>query len=173
MSYIPGMDLIVSISPSGPVLDWGAGPRRCAIGPAGIAHKLREGDGVTPLGVFALREIFYRADRITKPDCVLPSRAISQKDGWCDAPDDENYNRLVTLPYPASAETLWRDDDVYNIIAVIGFNDAPVAAGKGSAIFLHLARPDYAPTAGCVALTESDLRAALAQLRPGDKIKIG
>jgi L,D-peptidoglycan transpeptidase YkuD (ErfK/YbiS/YcfS/YnhG family) len=167
------MDLVVSYSPQGPVLDWGAGPRRCAIGPAGISRKVSEGDGATPLGVFALREIFYRADRIAPPRAILPLRGLAKDDGWCDAPADENYNRLVKLPYPASAENLWRDDDVYNIIVVIGFNDDPVVADRGSAIFLHLARPDYPPTAGCVALSESDLRAALEQLRPGDTIRIG
>ena len=167
------MDLVVSYSPQGPVLDWGAGPRACAIGPAGIADKVIEGDGITPLGVFALREIFYRADRVTAPHSFLPSHEIAKDDGWCDAPGDENYNRLVKLPYPASAENLWRDDDVYNILVVIGFNDDPVVADKGSAIFLHLAHPDYRPTAGCVALSESDLRAALEQLKPGDGIRIG
>ena len=167
------MDLIVSISSDGATLDWGAGPRRCAIGPAGIARKNSEGDGVTPQGVFALRDIFYRADHIAKPNVTLPLRAIQKHDGWCDAPDDPNYNKLVTLPYPASAETMWRDDHLYDLVAVVGFNDDPVVAGKGSAIFLHLAKPDYAPTAGCVALTESDLRAALEQLQAGDKIRIG
>jgi L,D-peptidoglycan transpeptidase YkuD (ErfK/YbiS/YcfS/YnhG family) len=167
------MDLIVSYSPEGPVLDWGARPRRCAIGPAGIARKISEGDGVTPLGVFSLREAFYRADRVAKPTSILPVRAIARDDGWCDAPDDRNYNRLVKLPYPASAETLWREDHVYDLVAVIGFNDDPVTPGKGSAIFLHLARPDYTPTAGCVALAENDLRAALEQLQAGDRIRIG
>src|ERR1700722_16314481 len=164
------MDLIVSYSPEGPVLDWGAGPRRCAIGPAGIARKISEGDGVTPLGVFPLREVFYRANRVAKPKSILPVRAIARDDGWCDAPDDRNYNRLVKLPSPASAETLWREDHVYDLVAVIGFNDDPVTPGKGSAIFLHLARPDYLPTAGCVALAENDLRAALEQLQAGDRI---
>ena len=166
------MDLIVSPSPQGPVLDWGAGPRRCAIGPAGIARKAGEGDGVTPSGVFDLREVFWRADRLARPHTILPARAIAQTDGWCDAPGDPNYNRLVKLPYPASAETLWRGDHIYDIVAVIGFNDDPVLPGKGSAIFLHLAKPDYAPTAGCVGLGEADLRAALEQLQPGDKIRI-
>ena len=167
------MDLLVSYSPEGPVLDWGQGARRCAIGPAGIAQKSAEGDGITPLGVFGLRQVFYRADRIAKPRVMLPVRAIGQQDGWCDAPDDPNYNRLVTLPYPASAETMWRDDHLYDVVAVVGFNDDPVVAGKGSAIFLHLAKPDYLPTAGCVALTQGDLLAALEQFQPGDKIRIG
>jgi L,D-peptidoglycan transpeptidase YkuD (ErfK/YbiS/YcfS/YnhG family) len=167
------MDLVVSYSPEGAVLDWGAGPRRCAIGPAGIARKAAEGDGITPLGVFALREIFYRADRMPAPRVALPLRVIEKHDGWCDAPDDPKYNRLVKLPYPASAETMWRDDHLYDLVAVVGFNDDPVVAGKGSAIFLHLAKPDYLPTAGCVALTQRDLVAALEQFQPGDKIRIG
>ena len=167
------MDLIVSYSPEGPVLDFGAGPCRCAIGPAGIARKLSEGDGVTPLGVFELREVFYRGDHVAKPRCVLPVRAIARYDGWCDAPDDANYNRLVKLPYPASAENMWRDDNLYDLVAVVGFNDDPIVPGKGSAIFLHLAKPGYAPTAGCVALAQQDLRAALEQLQPGDRIRIG
>src|ERR1700722_5443632 len=133
------MDLIVSYSPEGPVLDWGAGPKRCAIGPAGIARKTREGDGITPLGVFDLREVFYRADRIPMLFTTLPLWKIEPDDGWCDAPDDQNYNRLVKLPYAASAESLWRDDALYDIVAVIGFNDDPVYPGKGSAIFLHVA----------------------------------
>jgi L,D-peptidoglycan transpeptidase YkuD (ErfK/YbiS/YcfS/YnhG family) len=166
------MDLAVSRSPQGPVLDWGAGPRRCAIGPAGIAAKAREGDGVTPQGAFAIREIFYRADRVPKPHVSLPLRAIARDDGWCDAPDDPNYNRLIKLPYDASAEQMWRDDALYDLVAVIGFNDDPVMAGKGSAIFLHIAKVDYAPTAGCVALAKDDLLAALEQLRPGDQIQI-
>jgi L,D-peptidoglycan transpeptidase YkuD (ErfK/YbiS/YcfS/YnhG family) len=167
------MDLIVSYSPEGAVLNWGAGPRRCAIGPAGIARKLSEGDGVTPCGVFPLRQVFYRADRIAKPQTILPLRATQKDDGWCDAPEDGNYNRLVKLPCGASAENLWRDDHLYDLVAVIGFNDDPVVSGKGSAIFLHLAKPDYLPTQGCVALAEEDLRAALEQLGAGDKIRIG
>ena len=167
------MDLVVSKSSDGVTLDWGIGPRRCAIGPAGIARKQAEGDGITPQGIFAIREIFYRADRIAKPRVVLPLRALEKHDGWCDASADPNYNKLVKLPYPASAEQMWRDDHLYDLVAVIGFNDDPVVAGKGSAIFLHLARENYPPTAGCVALKESDLRAALEQLRPGDKIRIG
>lgn len=167
------MDLLVSYSPEGAVLDWGQGPRRCAIGPAGIARKTAEGDGITPLGVFALREIFYRADHIAKPRVTLPVRTIEKHDGWCDAPNDPNYNKLVRLHYPASAETMWRDDHLYDLVAVVGFNDDPVVAGKGSAIFLHLAKTDYLPTAGCVALKQQDLVAALEQFQPGDKIRIG
>ncbi|MEY4964514.1 MAG: hypothetical protein RL274_97 [Pseudomonadota bacterium] len=166
------MNLTVTSAADGAWLDWGAGQRACAIGPGGIAVKGGEGDGITPRGTFALREIFYRADRITKPDTVLPTRAIEKDDGWCDAPGDPNYNRLVKLPYPASAETMWRDDHLYDLVLVLGYNDDPVVVGKGSAIFLHLARSDYSYTHGCVALQYQDALAALEQLQPGDTIQI-
>jgi L,D-peptidoglycan transpeptidase YkuD (ErfK/YbiS/YcfS/YnhG family) len=166
------MNLIVTSGPDGAWLDWGAGPKRAAIGPGGIAIKGGEGDGITPRGRFPVREIFYRADRIAKPATALTLRAIQENDGWCDAPDDPNYNRLVKLPYPASAETLWREDHLYDLVAVLGYNDDPVVAGKGSAIFLHLARSDYSATQGCVALTYDDVLAAVAQLQPGDQVVI-
>ena len=167
------MNLIVTSGPDGAWLDWGAGPKRAAIGPGGIAIKGGEGDGITPRGRFPLREIFYRADRIAKPVTALPLRAIQENDGWCDAPDDPNYNRLVKLPYPASAERMWREDHLYDLVAVLGYNDDPVVAGKGSAIFLHLARSDYSATQGCVALAYDDALAAISQLRPGDQVIIG
>jgi len=167
------MNLIVTSGADGAWLDWGAGLRRCAIGPGGIAVKGREGDGITPRGAWPVREIFYRADRIAKPKTDFPLRAIEKDDGWCDAPGDPHYNRLVTLPYPASAETMWREDHLYDLVAVLGFNDDPVVAGKGSAIFLHLARPDFSATHGCVALSHADALAAIEQLQPGDKVQIG
>ena len=119
-----------------------------------------------------MREILYRADRIARPKVKLPLRAIQPDDGWCDAPNDPNYNRLVKLPWRASAESLWRDDALYDLVAVLGFNDAPVMPGKGSAIFLHVARPDYSHTHGCVALAFADALAALEQLQPGDAVVV-
>ena len=167
------MDLHVTMQDGAAWLDWGAGLRRAAIGPGGIALKGGEGDGITPRGSFAVREIFYRADRIAKPDVRLKLRAIAPDDGWCDAPDDPNYNRLVKLPYPASAEQMWREDHLYDLVAALGYNDEPVVPGRGSAIFLHLARPDYSPTHGCVAVMLGDALAGLAQLRPDDRVVIG
>jgi L,D-peptidoglycan transpeptidase YkuD (ErfK/YbiS/YcfS/YnhG family) len=150
----------------------GARRKRAAIGPAGIAIKGGEGDGITPRGRFAVREIFYRADRVPAPRTALPLREIAPDDGWCDAPDDPNYNRLVKLPYPAGAEQMWREDHLYDLVAVLGYNDDPVVPGKGSAIFLHMAKPDYSPTQGCVALANDDLLAALEQLQLGDQVVI-
>jgi L,D-peptidoglycan transpeptidase YkuD (ErfK/YbiS/YcfS/YnhG family) len=166
------MNLIVTSDKDGAWLDWGAGLRRAAIGPGGIAIKGGEGDGITPRGSFPVREIFYRADRIAKPVTALALRAIEKDDGWCDAPGDPNYNRLVKLPYPASAEQMWRQDHLYDLVAVLGYNDDPVVPGKGSAIFLHLARPDYSATHGCVALAGEDWLAAIAQLTSGDQVVI-
>jgi len=164
------MNLTVKTAADGAWLDWGAGKRRATIGPGGIGTKRGEGDGITPRGSFPVREIFYRADRIAKPVTTLPLRAIQKDDGWCDAPDDPNYNRPVKLPYPAHAEVMWREDHLYDLVAVLGYNDDPVVPGKGSAIFLHLARPDHSATQGCVALAYEDALAAIAQLKPGDQV---
>jgi L,D-peptidoglycan transpeptidase YkuD (ErfK/YbiS/YcfS/YnhG family) len=166
------MDLHVHMRGDHAVLDWGAGLRHAAIGPGGIGVKGGEGDGITPLGRFAVREIFYRADRLARPDVKLPLHAIQPDDGWCDAPDDASYNRLVKLPHRASAEAMWRDDHLYDLVAVLGYNDDPVVPGQGSAIFLHIARPDYSPTHGCVALAFADALAALEQLQPGDAVVV-
>lgn len=162
------MDILVRRQGAIYVADWGAGPRRCAVGRAGIAEKQREGDGVTPLGRWPLRRVLYRADRLQAPRTVLPIAPIEADQAWCDTPDDPNYNRLVRLPYASLDERLWREDSLYDIVLIVGFNDAPVVQGKGSAIFLHLARADYGETQGCVALAPSDLTEALAQLQPDD-----
>jgi len=135
---------------------------RAACGRAGIAARKVEGDGKTPLAHLPLLRILYRADRITPPLCAVPIEPIAPQDGWCDAATDPAYNRPVRLPYPASHEELWRDDSLYDIIGVLGWNTSPIIPGLGSAIFLHIATPDYAPTAGCIALALPDLRACLA-----------
>lgn len=144
------------------LLHLGAQSFRAAIGQGGIRADKREGDGATPTGILALRRVLYRADRLAKPRCAVPVEPIAPDDGWCDDPAHPDYNRPVRLPHPARHEELWRADEVYDILGVLGWNDAPVQADRGSAIFLHLTRPDYAPTAGCVALNEPDLRAVLA-----------
>jgi L,D-peptidoglycan transpeptidase YkuD (ErfK/YbiS/YcfS/YnhG family) len=99
-------------------------------------------------------------------------RPIRPADGWCDAPADGNYNRRVKLPYSASHERLWRDDALYDLVVVLGYNDRPRSLGRGSAIFMHLARPGYVPTAGCIALSRADMLKLLARLKPGDSIAI-
>ena len=130
---------------------------RTAIGRAGIRRDKQEGDGATPAGLLPLRRVFYRADRIPIPATILPREPITENDGWCDDLTHRDYNRAIRLPHPAHHEELWRRDPLYDLVVVLGWNDAPVERRRGSAIFLHLARPDYAPTDGCVALALPDL----------------
>lgn len=148
---------------------------RCAIGKAGViagADK-REGDNRSPLGTWTMREVWYRPDVYPEgPKTALPVRATRPEDGWCDAPGDPNYNRPVKLPYPASAERMWRDDHVYDLVVILGHNDDPPVPGMGSAIFMHLARDGYPGTEGCVALERSDIEAVLAAAQPGDAVEI-
>lgn len=146
---------------------------RCAIGKNGFTRTKIEGDNCTPIGVFPLREMWWRKDRLTDaPKAPLPAREITPQDGWCDAPTDEYYNTHVKLPFAASHEKLWRDDHVYDVIIPLGYNDAPVEAGKGSAIFFHVAKPDYAGTEGCVALALPDLLEVLATIQPDTQMEI-
>lgn len=125
----------------------------------------REGDGGTPLGRFPIRLVLYRADRMKRPRTALPVRAIRAHDGWCDEPRDRNYNRLVRLPTKRSAEGLMREDALYDLVLVLGYNDRPRIRGKGSAIFVHLARDGYKPTEGCIAFSRRDLVGVLAELK--------
>ncbi len=145
-------------------LHFGGIAYRCALGRSGVVHAAakREGDGATPAGLLALRRVFYRPDRLPAPACAVPVAPLAENAGWCDAPADPVYNRFVMLPHAASHERLWRDDATYDVIGVLGWNDAPTRPGAGSAIFLHLARDSYTPTEGCVALNRSDLLAVLA-----------
>lgn len=135
---------------------------RAALGRGGVRTDKQEGDGATPAGLLPLRRVLYRADRGPIPACAVPREALAPEDGWCDAPGDPAYNRKVRLPYSGRHEELWRRDAVYDVIGILGWNDDPVLPRRGSAIFLHLARPDYAPTEGCVALAPADLSRVLA-----------
>jgi L,D-peptidoglycan transpeptidase YkuD (ErfK/YbiS/YcfS/YnhG family) len=118
----------------------------------------------TPTGRFALRPGYFRADKITPPPSTLPLTPIQQNYGWCDDVNHADYNRLITLPHPARHEQLWRLDDVYDIVIPLAYNDAPIIAGAGSAIFFHLAHADYRGTEGCVAIARADMLALLPQL---------
>lgn len=156
------------------VLRWGGREIRCALGRSGVVQEKskREGDGATPLGRWPMREAFYRADRLSPPVTGIPAAPITQALGWGDGPGHPGYNQLVQLPYPASHEKLWREDHVYDLIVVLGYNDDPVISGKGSAIFLHVARPDFSPTEGCVAVAREDLLDLLKSVKPGDELAI-
>ena len=149
-----------------------AGRWRCAIGRGGVRRDKREGDGATPAGAWQLRQVLYRPDRLSAPATELPVTPIEPNDGWCDDPSDPLYNRPVKLPFAASHERLWRDDEIYDVVVVLGHNDDPVQPGAGSAVFLHLARKDYAPTEGCVALARPDLLSYLRAAQPSSFLKI-
>lgn len=144
----------------------------CALGPAGIVGKKHEGDGATPAGIFPIRRVLFRPDRAAAPDTRLPVAEIRETDGWCDAPDDPNYNRPVTLPYGASCEQMWRADHLYDICVILGHNDAPPEPGRGSCIFFHLAHDDYRPTEGCVAVAKDDMIDILRPCGPDSVMEI-
>jgi len=145
---------------------------RCVLGRSGITPDKVEGDGSTPAGRFPIRRLIYRSDRVREIACAFPVQPMSPADGWCDAPDDPAYNRLVTRPYPARHETLWREGALYDLVLVIGHNDDPVVPGKGSAVFLHLAGPDFGPTDGCVAFARADFIRLLGAIDSGTHIVI-
>ena len=142
----------------------------CALGRSGRSPRKREGDGATPVGRWRLMAVLYRPDRGRRPPSGLPVRPIRPDDGWCDAPADRNYNRPVRHPYPASAERLWRNDDLYDLVVVLSHNARPRVRGAGSAVFMHLARPGYRPTAGCIALRRPHLMRLLERVGTGARI---
>lgn len=164
------MDLVVSAEG---LARRGGAAYRCALGRGGVRRAKREGDGATPGGRMRLVEILYRPDRIERPAAALPVSELHPSLGWCDDPADAAYNGKVTLPYPASCERLWRDDRLYDLMAVTDYNTDPVAGGAGSAIFVHVAGEGFPPTEGCIAFAIEDLREILAGWRPGNRLIVG
>ena len=153
------------------LLRWRGRSLRTAIGRGGIAVHKQEGDGATPAATLPLRRVLYRADRVPVPQTRLPREPIAPTDGWCDDPGHPDYNRPVRLPHAGRCEELWRRDPLYDVVVVLGWNDAPVERGRGSAIFLHCAAPDYGPTEGCIALALDDV---LTLLREGlESVAVG
>ncbi|WP_374380240.1 L,D-transpeptidase [Dongia sp.] len=168
-------DLIVVADAPGATHGWatlGARRYRCALGRGGIIAEKREGDGGTPVGRFPLRQLYYRADKGALPAAPVPAHVTRAEDGWCDAPDHPAYNKAVPLPFAASHEKMWRDDHLYDLVLVIGHNDAPPQPYHGSAVFVHLAHEDYRPTEGCIAFSRPDLEEVLAALRAEDAVVV-
>lgn len=147
---------------------------RCVLGKGGVkaAKDKREGDGASPLGVWRLKWVYYRPDRLARPRTALPTVPLSPEDGWCDAVEHPLYNQPVSLPFPASHERLWREDHAYDLIVVLNHNDGTPKRGLGSAIFWHLAQPDWRPTEGCIAVTQNTLEIVLARAVMGDQVEI-
>ncbi len=153
--YIPSLDISL----------------KCALGKDGLTFQKIEGDGASPIGIWKILRVLYRKDKGTKPKCAFPISEITKSDGWCDEGEHFSYNQQVTLPFDGSHECLWRDDDVYDIIVILNHNTTPTIANGGSAIFMHIARKNYSPTEGCVALNRQDLERVLQEAKLGDAIE--
>jgi len=162
----------VQVNPAGYVL-LGDHTFRCALGRSGISDTKHEGDGATPVGTLPLGRVFYRADRLENPPRTgLDIVAIHQNMGWCDDPEHSDYNTLIALPHIARHEKLWRDDHVYDVVVEILYNANPVLPHRGSAIFMHVAKPGFTPTEGCIALKISDLLLLLSHCNKGDFLHV-
>jgi L,D-peptidoglycan transpeptidase YkuD (ErfK/YbiS/YcfS/YnhG family) len=144
----------------------------CAIGKNGVTSRKREGDGKTPIGTFALRQLFYRPDRVPNPQTSLKTIELTPKIGWSDDVTDPAYNTLVTLPHAFGHEVLWREDARYDYIIPLGYNDDPIVPNEGSAIFFHLATPEQWTTEGCVAVTKTDFEAILRMITPDTVLRV-
>lgn len=144
-----------------------------ALGRSGIRANKREGDGATPRGDFRLLRLWWRPDRRHRPATLLPVRRIGGADGWCEDPADRHYNRPIRLFDHQQGDRLRREDQLYDLIIEIDHNTRPRIAGRGSAVFIHVARPGFAPTAGCVALKSVTLLRLLEQVGPQTRIVMG
>ncbi len=144
-----------------------------ALGRGGILANKREGDGATPRGTFHPRQLWWRADRHKRPQTYLPTRAIRPEDAWCEDPADRHYNQPIRLDRDRPGDRLTRKDHLYDFIVEIDHNTTPRVAGRGSAVFLHLARENFGPTAGCVSMTEAAMLRLLRRFGPQTRIEIG
>jgi L,D-peptidoglycan transpeptidase YkuD (ErfK/YbiS/YcfS/YnhG family) len=155
------------------ILKAGGAAYPVALGRAGILANKREGDGGTPRGKFRLKRLWWRPDRLTRPRTALPARPIGPADAWSEDPADRRYNRPVRRKPGEPGDRLMREDGLYDLIIEIDHNDRPRIANRGSAVFIHVAREGFRPTAGCVALRRADLLHLLQRLSPRTSIRIG
>jgi len=145
---------------------------RCSLGINGIKNKKKEGDGITPKGIFKLKKIYYRKDKIKNIVTKVKKIKITKDMGWCNDPKSKFYNKIIRLPSKFSHEKLYRKDNIYNLIIVLDYNMNPVTKNKGSAIFIHLAKKNYKPTQGCMGLKQNDLIKLIEMIKKNQKIKI-
>ena len=167
--------LMVQVDSADSSLAWASlGERRwrCVVGAGGVREDKVEGDAATPAGEYPLRHIYFRNDRLVLPKVRLPARPIGERDGWCDDPQSPAYNRLIHLPSSSSHEKMWREDGLYDLVVVVGYNDNPPEGEWGSAIFLHIARQDMSPTRGCVAFARDDLLELVTLIGPATRINV-
>jgi L,D-peptidoglycan transpeptidase YkuD (ErfK/YbiS/YcfS/YnhG family) len=145
---------------------------RCALGKGGVNKKIREGDNITPKGIFRITKIYYRSDKIKSIKTNINKIKIIKNMGWCDDPISRFYNQEVLLPNKFGYEKLYRKDNLYDLIAVLNYNSNPIIKNKGSAIFIHIAKKSYKKTKGCIALKKKDLIEIITQIKKNTKIKI-
>ena len=145
---------------------------KCSIGKRGIGTKKKEGDQVTPRGSYKIRGILYRKDKIKDLKTKIIKKVINKKMGWCDDPESKKYNQLIKLPFKFNFEKLYRNDDIYDIIFILNFNTNPVKKNKGSAIFIHIAKNNYSPTKGCIAIKRNDIKKLVREISRKTLVKI-
>ena len=145
---------------------------KCALGKRGIGIKKKEGDLITPKGRFKINGILYRPDKVKNLITKLRKKMINKKMGWCDDPKSKKYNRLIKLPFKLNFEKLYRNDDIYDIVFILSFNTNPVIKNKGSAIFIHIAKKNYTPTKGCVAIKKRDIKKLAREINRKTIVKI-
>jgi L,D-peptidoglycan transpeptidase YkuD (ErfK/YbiS/YcfS/YnhG family) len=145
---------------------------RCALGKAGIKKKEKEGDNVTPRGIFKITSMYYRSDRIKNIITIVKKIKITKKIGWCDDTNSLFYNQQISLPTKFSHEKLYRNDNLYDLVLVINYNTKPIIRNKGSAIFIHIAKKNYKKTKGCIALKKKHLIELISKIKKNTKIKI-
>ena len=145
---------------------------KCAVGKRGVNLKKKEGDFITPIGLYKIKYILYRKDRIKKISSKLRKITIKKNMGWCDDPKSKQYNKLVNLPFSYGCERLFKKENIYDIILVLNYNMNPVKKDKGSAIFVHVAKKNYEKTRGCVAVKKLDLLKILKKIKVKTKVKI-
>jgi len=145
---------------------------KCSLGKNGVTKNKVEGDKCTPSGIYRLKQVFYRADRINKITTNLKKIKIKKNMGWCDDPSSKRYNQLIKIPYKFSHEKLYRKDHIYDIVVILNYNMNPVVKKRGSAIFMHITKKNYLKTLGCIALKKNDLLEILNRVKKDNIIKI-
>ena len=145
---------------------------KCALGKAGIRKKKKEGDNITPKGIYKIIKIYYRDDRIKKISSKFKLIKITKNMGWCDDPKSKKYNQLIKLPNRYSHEKFFKKDNSYDLIVILNYNTNPIIKNKGSAIFIHIAKKNYKSTAGCIALKKDDLLKLIKIIDTNTKIFI-
>ena len=145
---------------------------KCAIGKRGINNKKKEGDLITPKGTFKIKKLLYRRDKIGAINTNLKKTVIKKNMGWCNDIKSKDYNKLISFPFRFTAERLYRKDNIYDLILVLNYNMNPIRKGKGSAIFIHIAKNNFSATEGCVALKKNNLIKVIKKLNKNIKVII-